>query len=154
MSNSVPRLPRPAAGAMKDKYTTLWTFRGCMLLRMQQAGRPKLAVGEIPLRVFCRMNPDENENLLRIVNAHRRKICTTSQLLQHCGVSGVQRPEMLSAELCLAGDRALDSVDLAQADLKLWRAMWKKTKAKDGLSPHIACIATVVRRWQRTHQQA
>ena len=146
MSNSVPRLPRPAARATKEKYTTLWTFRGCMLLRMHQAGRRKLAVGDIPLRTFCRMNPDENENLLRIVNANRRKIVTTRDLLQHCGVSGVQRPEYLSAELCLAGDRGLDSLDHREADMKLWRAEWQAVKAKDGLSPHIACVAKAVRK--------
>ena len=152
LSNSVPRLPRPAAGATKEKYTTLWTFRGCMMLRMHQAGRRKLEVGAIPLRAFCRMNPDENENLLRIVNANRRKIFTTSDLLQHCGVSGVQRPEYLSAELCLAGDRGLDSLDHGEADTKLWRAEWQTVKAKDGLSPHIACVAKAVRQRHRKHQ--
>ena len=100
------------------------------------------------------MNPDENENLLRIVNANRRKIYTTSDLLQHCGVSGVRRPEILSAELCLAGDRGLDSIDFEQADLKLWRAEWQMIKAKEGLSPHIACVAKAVQRRQCKHQQA
>ncbi len=143
---SVPRLPRPAAGAAKDKYTTMWTFRGCMLLRMHQAGRRKLAVGDIPLRKFCRMNPDENRNLLRIVDANRRTICTTKDLLQHCGPSSVQRPELLSAELCLASDRGLDSVDLDQANLKLWREAKQELKDRDGLSPHIASIAKAVRK--------
>ena len=124
------------------------------MLRMHQAGHRKLAVGDIPLRHFCRMNPDENENLLRIVDANRQKICTTSDLLQHCGVRGVLRPECLSAELCLAGDRGLDSIDLGRADLKLWRAMRQTIKAKDGLSPHIACIAKAVRQWQCKRPQA
>ena len=145
---SVPRLPRPAAGAAKDKYTTLWTFRGCMLLRMHQAGRFKLAVRDIPLRAFCRMNPDENENLLRIVNSNRKSIRTTSDLLRHCGSRSAQRPELLSAELCLAGDRGLDSIDLDQADLKLWRDAKQELKDKDGMSPHIACIAKEVRKLQ------
>ena len=154
LSNSVPRLPRPSVGDKKEKYTTLWTFRGCMMLRMRQAGRQKLKVGAIPLRAFCRMNPDSNENLLRIVQANRRKIFTTSDLLQHCGVAGNRRPEYLSVELCLAGDRGLDSVDMKQADLKLWRAVWQTVKAKDGLSPHIACVAKAVRQRQCKHQQA
>ena len=150
---SVPRLPRPAAHAMQDKYTTLWTFRGCMLLRMQQAGRRKLAVGDVPLRAFCRMNPDQTQNLIRIVNSNRQTIHTTSDLLQHFGASSVQRPELLSAELCLASDRGLDSVDIEQADLKLWRAVKQELKEKDGLSPHIACIAKAVHKRQCQQRQ-
>ena len=150
---NAPRLPRPAARGTKDKYTTLWTFRGCMLLRMRQAGRRKLAVGDIPLRAFCRMNPDENENLIRIVNSNRQSICTTMDLLQHCGASSVQHPELLSAELCLAGDRGLDSVDLKQADLKLWRDVWQELKDRDGMSPHIACVAKAVHKRQCKQRQ-
>ena len=123
------------------------------MLRMRQAGRCKLAVADIPLRSFCRMNSDENENLIRIADAHRQTIRTTSDLLQHCGASSVQRPELLSAELCLAGDRGLDTVDLAKADLKLWRDVKQELKDKDGLSPHIACIAKAVRMRQCKQQQ-
>ena len=124
------------------------------MLRMRQAGYCKLAVGRIPLRSFCRMNPDENQNLLRIVNSNRKTICTTSNLLRHCGASSVQRPELLSAELCLAGDRGLDSVDLKQADLKLWRDVWQELKDRDGMSPHIACVAKAVHKRQHNKRQS
>ena len=123
------------------------------MLRMQQAGRRKLAVADIPLRSFCRMNPDENENLIRIADAHRQTIRTTSDLLQHCGASSDQRPELLSAELCLAGDRGLDTIDLAEADLKLWRDVKQEFKNEDGLSPHIACIAKAVRKRRSKQRQ-
>ena len=44
----VPRLPRPVSSGSKDKYTTIWTFRGIMLLRMEQAGMKSLPLGASP----------------------------------------------------------------------------------------------------------
>ena len=151
LASPVPRLPRPASCVQgeKDKYTTLWTFRACMLLRMHQEGVSKLRVGSIPLRTFCRMNPDENENILRIVNANRKSIITTQDLMRFCGVSGVRRPELLSAELCLVGDRALDSADLEHMDVKAWRCAKQRLKDRDGMSPHIAMIAKAVHKQQQ-----
>ncbi len=140
MPGMVPRLPRPASHSSdeKDKYTSLWTFRGSMLLRMHQAGIKKLKVGDIALKKFCRMNPDEKEHLIRVFNANRATIRTTKDLLQHCGV---QRPELLSMELCLTSDRGLDRVNFEEMDVQAWRRAKEHLRVRHGMSPHIVCIA-------------
>ena len=45
----------------KAKYTTLWTFRGIMLLRMEQAGMKSLPLGRISVAKFVKMNPVEGD---------------------------------------------------------------------------------------------
>ena len=117
MPGQVPRLPSPDPGDsdQKARYTSLWTFRGVMLLRMQQAGVMRLKVDNIALEIFCRMNPDEGKHLFRLMQANRASIRTTRDLLQHCGF---QRPELLSMELCLANDRGLDRVDFENVDVE------------------------------------
>ena len=144
MPGQVPRLPASVSGDVseKAKYTSAWTFRGVMLLRMQQAGFKKLNVDNIALATFCRMNPDENENMLRVRDANRRTIHTTRELLQHCGV---QRPELLSMEMCLAGDQGLDKVDVEKEDVRQWKRAKHDLMKRHRMTPHIACIAKAVR---------
>ena len=142
MPGRVPRLPSSLSGDVKAKYTSAWTFRGVMLLRMQQAGFKKLNVDNIALATFCRMNPDENENMLRVRDANRSTIHTTRELLQHCGV---QRPELLSMEMCLAGDQGLDKVDVEKEDVRQWKRAKHDLMKRHRMTPHIACIAKAVR---------
>ena len=70
------------------------------------------------------MNPDEGRMLARVFQANRDTISTTRDLMQHCGV---RRPEMLSMEMCLAGDRGLDEVKFENIDVRRW------AQAKDDL---------------------
>ncbi len=133
----VPRLPRPASTA-DDKYTTLWTLRACMLLRMRQARVTELPVGDVSLRRFCTMNPDESHHVKRIYHANKAHIKSTRDLVRLCGA---ERPELLSMELCLASDRGLDNVDIHNIDVNQWRCVKSKLKAKIGMNPHIAVIA-------------
>ena len=68
------QVPGPVPGlpvAGPADCTSVWTFRGVMLLRMQQEGVKKLKVDNIGLRTFCRMNPDEDEHMLRVFAANR-----------------------------------------------------------------------------------
>ena len=141
LPSATPQLPH--GSKQKYKYTSLWTFRGCMLLRMHQAGIGKLKVGEVPLQKFLCMNPDEHNNLLRVFQANRATIHTTRDFLQHCNV---QRPELLSMEFCLASSGALDNVDFENMDVVRWRRVKEELKMGGRLSPHIACIA------ERIHQ--
>ena len=140
MPGQVPRLPAPRSGDVygKAKYTSAWTFRGVMVLRMQQAGVKKLRVDDIALQTFIRMNPDEGSHMLRVFNANRGTIHTTRDFLQHCGV---QRPELLSMEMCLASDRGLDKVDVETEDVRLWRQVEHGLRKRHRMCPHIACIA-------------
>ena len=80
----VPRLPRPESSASFEKYTTLWTFRGIMLLRMEQAGMKSLLVGDMDLDQFVSMNPDESGNLEKLRTANRDTVDTVQQLVALC----------------------------------------------------------------------
>ena len=144
MPGHVPRLPAPLSGDVheKAKYTSAWTFRGVMVLRMQQAGVKKLRVDDIALQTFIRMNPDEGSHMLRVFNANRCTIHTTRDFLQHCGV---QRPELLSMEMCLASDRGLDKVDVETEDVRQWKQAKHDLRKRHRMCPHIACIAKAVR---------
>ena len=153
MPRPVPRLPVvgpvPRLSAAGPDYTSVWTFRGVMLLRMQQAGVKKLEVDNIGLRTFCRMNPDEDEHMLRVFAANRGTIHTARDLLEHCGGlrgrCGVPRPELLSMEMRLAGDRGLDKVDVDKACLHQWKQAKHDLRKRHRMCPHIACIAKAVR---------
>ena len=144
MHGQVPRLPAPVSGDVyeKAKYTSAWTVRGVMVLRMQQAGVKNLKVDNIALKPFIRMNPDEGSHMLRVFNANRGTIHTTRDFLQHCGV---QRPELLSMEMCLASDRGLDKVDVETEDVRQWKQAKHDLRKRHRMCPHIACIAKAVR---------
>ena len=98
MPGQMPRLPKSCAEE-KTKYTSMWTFRAVMLLRMRQAGVQRLKVDSIGLQHFLCMSPDECQHMQRVFRANRATIRTTKEFLKHCNV---RRPELLSAEMCLA----------------------------------------------------
>ena len=52
----------------KEKYTTIGTLRGIMLLRMEQVGMKSLPLGNITLHDFANMNPDQKGNLKKLIN--------------------------------------------------------------------------------------
>jgi hypothetical protein len=144
MPGQVPRLPSSSESwdsGQKAKYTSLWTFRCVMSLRMQQAGVKRLKVDDLALARFCRMNPDQGTHLVRLFHANRATIHTIRDLLQHCGA---QRPELLSMELCLANDRGLDRVDFENIDVESWVRAKDDLRQRHGMCPHIACIAKKV----------
>ena len=140
MPGQVPRLPAPGAD-QKAKYTSMWTFRSVMLLRMRQAGVKKLKVDSIGLQPFLCMNPDECLHMQRVFQANRATIRTTQEFLQHCSV---RRPELLSMEMCLACDRGFDKVDMENIDVQRWKQVKDDLRKRHGMCPHISCIATRV----------
>ena len=109
---SAPRLPPPAP-SWKAKYTTHWAVRACMLLRMHQHQFRRLQVGDISLRAFCRMCPDEHDNLHRICLAHKEVHCASDLL----GLCHAQRPELCSKVACLASDLGFDVVDVLSCSM-------------------------------------
>lgn len=131
----VPRLPRPESSASTQKYTTIWTFRGIMLLRMEQAGIKSLLVGDIDLDKFVSMNPDERGNLEKLRKAYRDTVGTVQQLVALCDYP---RPELLSMVCCFAGDSCLDSVDIDTIDVPTWQAKRRQLERRHGMSPHLA----------------
>ena len=64
---TVPRLPRALPSDSKEKYTTVWTSRGIMLLRMEQVGMKPLPLGGITLDKFASMKPDQKGNLEKLI---------------------------------------------------------------------------------------
>ena len=105
---SCTRLPPPAPNC-KVKYTTHWTMRCCLLLRMHQHNVRKLQVSDINVKAFCRMCPDETCNLHRIYLAHVKEVRCTSDLL---GICHVKSPDLCSMVACLASGPGLDMADL------------------------------------------
>ena len=71
LSFNVPRLPRPVSRGGADPYTTIWTFRGIMLLRMRQAGVKSLRIGSIGMDKFTTMNPDQKGHVEKLVKRHQ-----------------------------------------------------------------------------------
>ena len=64
----MPRLPRSGPSDGKETHTTIWTFRGIMLLQMVQVGMQSLPLGGISLDEFASMNPDQKGNLKKLIN--------------------------------------------------------------------------------------
>ena len=123
--------------------TSVWTFRGVMLLRMQQEGVKKLKVDNIGLQTFCCMNPDEAEHMLQLIE--ECNIETVTDLVGWLHRHGVSRPELLSMELRLAGDPSLDELDVSHEYLNQWKQAKHDLRERHRMCPHIACIAEAVR---------
>ena len=139
----VPRLPRPVSSDSKEKYTTVWTFRGIMLLRMEQAGMKSLPLGRISLTKFATMNPDQKGNLETLIRANRDQVSSVQQLLALCDNP---RPELLSMVCCFAGDRCFDSIDVETIDVQAWATKRKQLERLHGMSPHVAEVCKKMRR--------
>ena len=139
---AVPRLPRPVSSDSKDKYTTIWTFRGIMLLRMEQAGMKSLPLGKIDLHTFSSMNPDEKGNVEKIVTASQDTVRTVRGLVALCNCP---RPELLSMVCCFAGDKCMDTVDIDTMDVKAWVAKRRQLERQYGISPHLAQVCKKMR---------
>ena len=129
------RLPCPVASASKDKYTTIWSFRGIMLLRMEQVGTKSLPLGKIDLHTFSSMNPDEKGHMEKIMTASQDTVHTVCGLVALCSCS---RPELLSMVCCFAGDKCMDTVDMGTSDVKVWIANRWQIERQYGMSPHLA----------------
>ena len=127
----------------KEKYTTVWTFRGIMLLRMEQAGMKSLPLGRISLPEFATMNPDQKGNLEKLIVANRDKVSSVQQLLALCDNP---RPELLSMVCCFAGDRCFDSIDVETIDVQAWATKRKQLERLHGMSPHVAEVCKKMRR--------
>ena len=108
----MPRLPRSGPSDGKETHTTIWTFRGIMLLQMVQVGMQSLPLGGISLDEFASMNPDQKGNLDKLIAGNRSTVSSVQQLLKLCGNP---RPELLSMVCCFAGDRCFDSVDVGSS---------------------------------------
>ena len=145
LSFHVPRLPRPMSRGGADPYTTIWTFRGIMLLRMRQAGVKSLPIGSIGMDLFTAMNPDEKGHVEKLVKSlrNRGEKCTVPQLVALCGHP---RPELLSMVCCFAGDQSLDSVDIDSANVAAWTAKRKQLERQHGMTPHLAQVCKKMRR--------
>ena len=99
---TVPRLPRALPSDSKEKYTTVWTFRGIMLLRMEQVGMKSLPLGGITLDKFASMNPDQKGSLEKLIAGNRTTVSSVQQLLALCNNP---RPELLSMICCFGWSR-------------------------------------------------
>ena len=139
---NVPKLPRARPSDSKEKYTTVWTFRGIMLLRMEQAGMKSLPLGRISLTEFATMNPDQKGNLEKLIVANR-KVSSVQQLLALCDNP---RPELLSMVCCFAGDKCFDSIDVETIDVQAWATKRKQLEHLHGMSPHVAAVCKKMRR--------
>ena len=126
----------------KEKYTTVWTFRGIMLLRMEQAGMKSLPLGRISLTEFATMNPDQKGDLEKLLLPPSRW-ASVQQLLALCDNP---RPELLSMVCCFAGDRCFDSIDVETIDVQAWATKRKQLERLHGMSPHVAEVCKKMRR--------
>ena len=128
----------------KEKYTTVWTFRGIMLLRMEQAGMKSLPLGRISLPEFATMNPDQKGSLEKLIGVNKhRNVSSVQQLLALCDNP---RPELLSMVCCFAGDRCFDSIDVETIDVQAWVTKREQLERLHGMSPHVAEVCKKMRR--------
>ena len=121
----------------KAKYTTLWTFRGIMLLRMEQAGMKSLPLGRISVAKFVKMNPDQTGKLMKIITARADKVGAVQELVTLCGGPC---PELLSMVCCFAGDKCMDTVDIDTMDDEVWIETRKRLERQYGMPPHLSQV--------------
>ena len=146
---NVPRLPRAGPSDSKEKYTTVWTFRGIMLLRMEQVGMKSLPLGGITLDKFASMNPDQKGNLEKLIAGYwlplekLRAVSSVQQLLALCNNP---RPELLSMICCFAGDKCFDLIDIDTIDVQAWARKRKQLERLHGMSQHVAQLCKKMRR--------
>ena len=135
----VPRLP------IEDgvlAYSTSWTIRGVLLLKMHIAKVLQLKAGALMPGQFVNMNPDKTNNLHRVFLAGNhggvQKYKTIGDLMQDAG--RLRRPELLSMDFCFAGDPALDLVDVEDENLDIskFRAAKTRLTKRYKMTPHIA----------------
>ena len=143
---NVPRLPRPVSSDSQEKYTTIWTMRGIMLLRMVQVGMKSLPVGNITLTQFADMNPDQKGHLKRLILNTRGTHSEVSSVKQLVKLCGNPRPELLSMMCCFAGDRCWDSIDLDTIDVQAWARERERLRRLHGMQPHVAEVCKKMRR--------
>ena len=130
-TKGVPRLP------IEDgvlAYSTSWTSRGVLLLKMH----------------IAKVSPDKTKNLHRVFlagnNNGLQKYKTIGDLMQDAG--RVRRPELLSMDCCFAGDPALDLVDVTDENLDIspLRAARIRLTKRYKTTPHIAEVIREVMR--------
>ena len=146
---TVPRLPRALPSDSKEKYTTVWTFRGIMLLRMEQVGMKSLPLGGITLDKFASINPDQKGNLEKLIAGYwlplekLRAVSSVQQLLALCNNP---RPELLSTTCCFAGDKCFDLIDIDTIDVQAWARKRKQLERLHGMPQHVAQLCKKMRR--------
>ena len=121
----VPRLPRSGSSDGKETHTTIWTFRGIMLLQMVQVGMQSLPLGGISLDEFASMNPDQKGNLDKLIAGNRSTVYSVQQLLKLCGVHGVL---------------------LCWGQMLRLRRCWEQLRRLHGMSPHVAQVRKKLQR--------
>ena len=140
---NVPRLPRAGPSDSKEQYTTVWTFRGIMLLRMEQVGMKSLPLGGIALDKFASMNPDQKGSLMKLIAGNRTTVSNVQQLLALCNNP---RPELLSMICCFAGDKCFDLIDIDTIDVQAWARKRKQLERLHGMPQHVAQLCKKMRR--------
>ena len=127
----------------KEKYATIWTFRGIMLLRMAQVGIKSLPLGGISLGNSASMNPDQKGHLEKLISSNRSTVPSVKQLIALCGNP---HPELLSMVCCFVGDRCFDSIDVDTMDLQAWVRKREQLRRLHGMPPHVAQVCKKMRR--------
>ena len=148
-TSNVPRLPRAWPSDSKEKHTTVWTFRGIMLLRMEQVGVKSLPLGGITLDKSASMNPDQKGNLekLAAVYCHPlEKLKAVSSVQQLLALCNNPRPELVSMICCFAGDTCFDLIDIDTIDVQSWARKRKQLDCLHGMSQHVAHVCKKMRR--------
>ena len=140
---NVPRLPRAGPSDSKEKYTTVWTFRGIMLLRMEQVGMKSLPLGGISLDKFASMNHDQKGRMNKLIAGNCTTVSSVQQLLALCNNP---RPELLSMICCFAGDKCFDLIDIDTIDVQAWARKRKQLERLHGMPPHVAQVCKKMRR--------
>ena len=143
LKSNVPRVPRAGPSDSKGKYTTVWTFKGIMLLRMEQVGMKSLPLGGISLDKFASMNPDQKGNLEKLIAGNRTTVSSVQQLLALCNNP---RPELLSMICCFVGDKCFDLIDIDTIDVQAWARKRKQLERLHGMSQHVAQLCKKMRR--------
>ena len=149
LKSNVPRLPRARPSDCKEKHTTVWTFRGIMLLRMEQVGMKSLPLGGITLDKFASMNPDQKGNLEKLIAVYchplekLRAVSSVQQLLALCNNP---RPELLSMICCFAGDKCFDLIDIDTIDVQSWAMKRNQLERWHNMPPHVAQVCKNMRR--------
>ena len=123
-------------------YSTSWTIRGVLLLKMHIAKVLQLKAGALMPGQFVSMSPDKTKNLHTVslagIHGGLQKYKTIGDLMQDAGC--LRRPELLSMDFCFAGDPALALVDVEDENLDTskFRAAKTRLTKRYKMTPYIA----------------
>ena len=130
-------------------YRKFWAIRCSLILRMRQAGISSLKLGDVTVRDFRGLFPDQKDLLTKLAGGRYMLHRKISDVFKDCSYKGP--PELFTMWACLIADRSVSRVSLdwlKDHKVNIARA-YKDLKRSFKLTPHPGVLLEEVERSQR-----